>query len=259
MLKSICIEMLLTHVDFYDRFKLAKEAGFNAIEFWGWQGKDLPRIKALTEQYGLAITSFSGDADYSLCDDTHTGKYIAYAEESMKHAQFLNCPVCVIHSNALGEGGVVVNHYASADPAHLYANMLRALMLLKPIAEKYKITLALEALNTHVDHVGNALYNTYDAAHLIRLVNSPCIKVLYDIYHMQIMHGNILQTIDDCADTFGHIHIADVPGRHEPGTGEINYPAVFAKLRASAYKGPVAFELSAATTFDAAAKAMIAL
>jgi hydroxypyruvate isomerase len=114
---------------------------------------------------------------------------------------------------------------------------------LAPIAEETNVTLALEPLNTLVDHTGNFLTSTRAAAELVELVNSPFIKILYDVYHMQIMEGNIINTLKAYIGAIGYIHIADVPGRHEPGTGEINYPNVFKALEELNYGGIIGFEL----------------
>lgn len=250
--KSICIETLGLHVGFYERIRLAREAGFDTIEFWGKDGKDLNRIKALCEENGVSIAAFSGDAAYSLCDDAHTAPYLAYAIECMEAAQKLRVPVLVIHSNALGEGGVVLDHYERFSRERLMMNMLKTLLPLAPEAEARGITLALEPLNTLYDHIGNALFSMPEAVELTRLVGSPRVKVLFDVYHMQIMRGNLINTIRDYAGDIAHIHIADVPGRHEPGTGEINYPAVCAAIRESDYAGAVGFELFARDSFATA-------
>ena len=93
-------------------------------------------------------------------------------------------------------------------------------------------------------HAGNYLNSTKAAAELIELVNSPFIKILYDVYHMQIMEGNITNTLKAYIDAIGYIHVADVPGRHEPGTGEINYPNVIKTLKELNYEGIIGFELA---------------
>jgi hydroxypyruvate isomerase len=111
-------------------------------------------------------------------------------------------------------------------------------------AEKSNVTLVLEALNTIVDHSGNFLASTRQADELIRSVNASRIKILYDIYHMQIMEGNIIYTLNRYIDSIGYIHIADVPGRHEPGTGEINFANVIKTLEKLKYDGIIGFELT---------------
>jgi hydroxypyruvate isomerase len=244
MKKSVCIEMLFSEVPFEDRFGRTKESGFDYIEFWSWKDKDVHRIKELCRANDLKIASFSGDQDFSMIDANQKADYVDFVEESIEIAEFLSCENLVIHSNALGENGVVVNHYPDiADPDKIAA-MLDVLKILAIAADKSNVTLVLEALNTMVDHAGNFLASTRQAAELIRSVDSPHIKILYDIYHMQIMDGNIIDTLNQYIDTIGYIHIADVPGRHEPGTGEINFGNVFKTLEKLKYDGIIGFELA---------------
>ena len=90
-----------------------------------------------------------------------------------------------------------------------------------------------------------------------RLIGSPMLKVLYDVYHMQLNEGSLCDNIRAYSDQFGHIHVADAPGRHEPGTGEIHYEKVFSCLEESGYTGLIGFELIPATTTAQAVKAIM--
>ena len=259
MKKSVCIETVFTEVSFEERFKLARQSGFDYIEFWTWVDKDLGLVKKLCDKYGLRVASFSGDQSYSLINPNVSQEYIAFVLESMEKAKFLNCEYLVVHSDALGEGGVVINNYAAINDSVKYETMVNVLKTLAPVAEKEKITLVLEALNTSVDHAGNFLAFTRDAAEIVRMVDCPFIKVLYDVYHMQIMEGNIIDTLKNNIDVIDYIHIADVPGRHEPGTGEINYLNVLAALRALHYNSIVGFELFPVESSARAVKAIAGL
>jgi hydroxypyruvate isomerase len=244
MKKSVCIEMLFSEVPFEDRFGLTKESGFDYLEFWSWQEKDIQKIKELCRANDLKIASFSGDQDFSMIDADQKADYVAFVEESIEAAKFLSCENLVIHSNALGENGVVINHYPNIAGPNKIAAMLDVLKTLASAAERSNVTLVLEALNTMVDHSGNFLASTRQAAELIESVNSSHIKILYDIYHMQIMEGNLINTLNQYIDTIGYIHIADVPGRHEPGTGEINFANVIKTLEKLKYDGIIGFELT---------------
>jgi hydroxypyruvate isomerase len=236
--------MLFGEVPFEDRFGLTKESGFDYLEFWSWKDKDIQKIKELCRANDLKIASFSGDQDFSMIDANQKADYVAFVLESIEMAKILNCKNLVIHSNALGENGVVINHYPNIADPNKIAAMLDVLKTLAIEAKKSNVTLVLEALNTMVDHSGNFLASTRQAAELIRSVNSSHIKILYDIYHMQIMEGNIIDTLNRYIDTIGYIHVADVPGRHEPGTGEINFGNVIKTLEKLKYKGIIGFELA---------------
>ena len=244
MKKSICIEMLFTEAPFEDRFRLTRDSGFDYIEFWSWKDKDVAKIKELCESNNLKIASFSGDQEFSMVDENQRKDYIAFVEKSIETAKFLNCHNLVIHSNALGENGEVINHYSDLSHSKKITVMSEVLKTLAPRAEEAEVTLVLEALNTPVDHAGNFLASTREAAELVRFVNSSRIKILYDVYHMQIMEGNIISTLKEYIDAIGYIHIADVPGRHEPGTGEINFTNVMKALEALKYDGIIGFELT---------------
>ena len=101
---------------------------------------------------------------------------------------------------------------------------------------------AVETLNTKVDHAGYPLSQIEDTVRLVEAVDSPRIRILFDIYHAQVEEGNVIQGLRDHFELIGHIHVADVPGRHEPGTGEINYPKVASALKELGYEGVVGLE-----------------
>ncbi|HEY3127835.1 MAG TPA: TIM barrel protein [Acidobacteriota bacterium] len=111
-----------------------------------------------------------------------------------------------------------------------------------PLLEKNGITAVVEILNTYVNHPGYFLYYVRDGAEMIDRVASPNVKLLFDIYHVQIMEGNLIQNIRNNIKRIAHFHIGDVPGRHQPGTGEINYRNVFKAIYDLGYQGFAALE-----------------
>ena len=241
--KCACIDTLYTELDWLDRFQAAKNDGFEAVEFWDWRIRDLDATREAAEKAGIAISGFNGDADYSLVDPTHKQKYLDYLKESIAAAKKVGAASVTIHSNALGDGGIVVNHYDNLSHTVKLCSMYDTLLACAELAEKEEINLNLEALNITTDHVGNFLATTQMGAEIVRLIGSPRLKLLYDVYHMQINEGCICDTISNYGDTFGHIHVADAPGRHEPGTGEINYKKVIRHLEECGYTGRVGYEL----------------
>ena len=252
MLSSICIETIFREVPLEQRFESVRKAGFDYVEFWSWDDKDIGAIKKLLRKYDLKVASFSGDKEYSPIDSTHEEKYLEFAEQSAVAANELGCRYLVIHSNALGEGGRVVNHYADTDPYVLYGSMQKCLSKLAVIAEKYNVTYVLEPLNTKYDHEGNFLKHTKDAANIVRTLGSSRIRILYDVYHMQIMEGDIVNTLENYQNEIGYIHFADVPLRSEPGTGEINFTAILSKLSKLRYEGFLGYELFPVSSSDMA-------
>jgi hydroxypyruvate isomerase len=131
-------------------------------------------------------------------------------------------------------------------------NAVEALRAAAPMLEKNGITAIVEILNTYVDHAGYFLYRVRDGAEMIDRVGSPNVKLLFDIYHVQIMEGNLIENIRSNIDRIGHFHIGDVPGRHEPGTGEINYRNVFKAIYdlGDLYHGSSALEYRPQATLE---------
>ncbi|HIV16609.1 MAG TPA: TIM barrel protein [Candidatus Alectryocaccobium stercorigallinarum] len=255
---TACIETIFTELPWEKRFMAAKKAGFDAVEFWSWTDKDLEQVKKLAEEADIVISGFNGDADYSLVDPTHKEKYLEFLKSSLEAAKKVGALSVTIHSNALGEGGVVVNHYDELSSTVKLCSMYDMLKDAAVMAEEAGITCNLEALNITTDHVGNFLQTTQMAAEIIRVLDSPRVRILYDIYHMQLNdEGSIIDTITKYVDTMGHIHIADAPGRHEPGTGEINYKNVIAHLEKVGYTGYVGCELFPKNSSDEAVKAIM--
>ena len=163
-MKCACIETLYTELPFPDRFRAAKEDGFGAVEFWSWTDKDLEAVKASAEAAGVVISGFNGDADFSLIDPAQKADYLAFLRQSVHAAKKIGARSVTIHSNALGEGGVVVNHYDDLSHTVKLCAMFDTLHNCADIAEESGIRMNLEALNITTDHVGNFLTTTQMAA-----------------------------------------------------------------------------------------------
>lgn len=258
-LKSACIEPMYSEIPFLDRFQAAKNDGFEFVEFWSWTDKDLDAVKAAAENAGIGISGFNGDADLSLIDPSQKTAYLDFLKKSVAAAQKVGARSVTIHSNGLGDGGVVINSYGDLSDTVKLCTMFGTLMECAKIAEESGVQMNLEPLNITTDHVGNYLQTTRMAAEMTRLIGSPKLKVLYDAYHMQLNEGSLCDNIRAYGDQFGHIHVADAPGRHEPGTGEIQYAKVISCLEETGYAGLIGFELIPETTTAEAVKAIMKL
>jgi hydroxypyruvate isomerase len=240
-----------------DRFEAAKKDGFELVEFWGWADKDLNAVKERASGAGIKINGFNGDLEYSLIDPAHKKQYLEFLKRSVDAALKIGAKSVTIHSNALDQDGKVVDPYTGLSDTVKKCAMYDTLLECAELATQSGITMNLEPLNIITDHVGNYLIHTMDAVEMTRLIASPKLKILYDVYHMQLNEGNLCGTISACIDQIGHIHVADVPGRHEPGTGEINYSHVFAHLEKEGYTGCIGYELFPKTSNAAAVKAIM--
>ena len=255
--KCACIDTLYTELDWLDRFQAAKNDGFEAVEFWDWRIRDLDATREAAEKAGIAISGFNGDAELSLIDPARKTAYKAFLRRSLDAAVRIGARSVTVHSNGLGEGGRVLCLYDDLSDAVKLCTMFDTLKIAAEWAETCGVQINLEPLNVTTDHVGNFLQHTRMAAEMTRLIGSPMLKVLYDAYHMQLNEGSLCDTIRAYGDQFGHVHVADAPGRHEPGTGEINYRAVFACLEEIGYEGMIGFELIPQTTTAEAVKAIM--
>ena len=257
--KSACIEPMYHELPFLDRFQAAKDDGFAFVEFWSWTDKDLDAVRAAAERAGVGIAGFNGDAELSLIDPSQKAAYLAFLRRSVEAAKKVGARSLTIHSNGLGEGGAVINAYDELSGTVKLCAMFDTLKECAKLAEESGVLMNLEPLNITTDHAGNFLTSTRMAAEITRLIGSPMLKVLYDAYHMQLNEGSICDHIRAYGDQFGHIHVADAPGRHEPGTGEINYAQVFRCLEETGYAGLAGFELIPKTTTAEAVKAIMRL
>lgn len=255
--KSACIESMYQELPFRERFRAAKEDGFTYVEFWSWTDKDLRAVLQAAENAGVGIAGFNADAELSLIDPAQKNDYLDFLRRSVTAAREVGARSVTLHSNGLGTGGAVLSSYPELSDTVKLCTMFDTLRACAELAEKSGIRMNLEPLNITTDHQGNFLTTTRMAAEMTRLIGSPMLKVLYDVYHMQLNEGSLCDNIRAYGDQFGHIHVADVPGRHEPGTGEINYHQIFSCLEEIGYTGLVGFELIPAATTAQAVKAIM--
>lgn len=239
---SGCIEMLFRDLPFLDRFAAAAKAGLTAVEFWGWAGKDLPAIAAAAKDNGLDIAGCCiGTADekrqaqwkeFGLLDERNVPLFVDMVRESLEATRMLNCKTYI----------VTVGQALATPREEQHAAIVSGFRAAARVAQDAGITLVLEPLNILVNHKGYYLDRSGEGFEILREVDSPNVKLLYDVYHQQITEGNLIPTIRESVDLIGHIHVADHPGRNEPGTGEINYRNVFAAIGQSGYQRYVGLE-----------------
>lgn len=240
---SVCIDMMFSDYDFYDRFKMAKKSGADAVEFWRWSIKDLEKVSEELENNGLSFAIFNMDSeDETLSAELLRGILNQGRKEDVKKALIESIPVY----KRLGAAGMIVLIGETLDIPYdeQIENIKECLRYVAPIAEKEGITLLLEPLNDF-DRKNYFLPRAAEVFEIIREIGSPNIKLLFDIYHEQLMRGNLINSINENIDSIGHFHVADAPGRHEPGTGEINYPNVLKAIENTAYDRYVGLEYRA--------------
>jgi len=231
---TVCLELFFTDVPLAERISHIKEAGFDAGEFWGWRDKDLEAVARSASRHQVAITSMTAMSIHpGLNDATKHEEFVVAVRESAEAARRVNCPNLIVLA-----GNVLPRMPRSRQ----LANIVTGLKKLAPVAEKAGVTLVLELLNSRYDHPNYFLDNSEEMGLIIRAVNHPNVKALYDIYHAGIMEGNIIENIRANADTIGHFHAAGIPGRNEPRSGEQNYPAICRAIDETGFAGYIGLE-----------------
>lgn len=231
---AINIEMWFRGMPYEQRIHKVHELGYKWVEFWPWRGKDLEAIKKACNDTGVRIAQFTGWGFVPGMNNPATRKaFLKEIEEACKVADELDVPMMTV---------VAGNDQPGMSQEQMHQNVIDALKEAAPIAEKYGVMLILEPMNIRVDHKGHCLYGSPDAVRICREVDSPMVKINWDLYHMQISEGDLCGRLRDGFDQVGYIQLADHPGRNEPGTGEINYTRVFQELKKLGYDKPVGCE-----------------
>jgi hydroxypyruvate isomerase len=234
---SLCIDLLYLEITpqgpiFADTDKivkgmyLAKDTGFHAVEFWDWADKDMNLIIATKEELELKISSICAKDRGTLADASTHQNSMEGLEQTISVAKRLGCnKIIVTAQNVPGIGR-----------EEGYRNIVEGLKKLVAIAEQEEITLILEPI------FGSFFVNSAEPFAILDEVGSPNLKLLYDLYHFQLMEGNLINTIKKNLDKIGHIHIASTPDRTEITNGELNYKYLLKEIKDCGYKDYVALE-----------------
>ncbi len=236
--------MMFSYLDFYDRFSAVKNSGMGAVEFWKWSNKDIDRVEKLLYELDLSLSVMNIDVkDEKLSYDLSRGilnagrsdEFCLAIKESAPVVKRLKNPALIVLIGETIEG---------MDYARQEENIYKCLKEGAKVAEDEGIRLVVEPLNAY-DRKNYFMPESDRLSKILKAVASPNVKMLFDIYHQQKTEGNVTERIEEYADLIGHFHVADNPGRHEPGTGEINYKNVLSKIASLPYDGFVGLEYRA--------------
>ena len=241
---GVCIESVFTDLPYDKRIKEVKKLGFEAVEFWfpdhNFNGKELTKdaskvdaiAKALKDEelklILLVVNSVDGIIGGSLVDPADRNKWMERLRRSISLAHKLGCDKLITPSG---------NKISGVSEWIQFKAIVDTLTQAVKIAEKENITLLLEPLNTIVDHPGQFLDSTTKAVGIIKEIASSNLKIVFDIYHMQIMEGNIIDTVKKNIDMIAHFHMAGVPGRAELWGGELDYLSIISNIEQLGYNG----------------------
>ena len=243
---AACAEMIHTDLPFVERVERIAARGLQ-VEMWSWTAKDIDALAAT----GATFSSMTGYVTGSLTDDDGIAELLDSARASLDVAERLDCPRLNVHGTGLDANGLPVR------PVEVVTGSMwmRAADTLRRLAELGRAAgrvFTLENLNLAVDHPGTPFARAADTRALVAQIDSHHLKMNLDLYHAQIGEGNLIELCRQCLPYIGEIQVADVPGRWQPSTGEINYPAIARALTGMGYRGVIAMEAFASGDSDAA-------
>lgn len=255
MVPVICLDPLYPGVPTEEKISRVAAAGFAHVEFWGWRDKNIPAIQRACRENGVRVANFSGHRTGSpVAQTTHPTLY-ADVSDAVTTARALNCQALMLLTNALNSDGSVADRFDEISDDLKFKNTVTALAQLDR-SIPVDVTLLLEPLNTLLDHPGYYLNDMDTASRIVREVASPRLKILCDLYHFGVMGADLNRIVTKHLTLIGHFHIADVPGRHEPGTGSVDWAAVLRLIKSLGYTGGVGFEFFPKGDADVALRAI---
>ena len=218
---------------FADRFALAAKAGFTFVEFWPVRrdGMDARKARALLDANGLTLTQYAPAAP-NFSDPANHDALVVMIREAIADSAILGCKQITLVGHHVVDG---------MSREAMVAGYTAGLMRIAPLLEQAGLMALVEPFNT-VNHQGHLLNGSRPATAMLRAVHSPMIKLQWDFYHMQLEDGDLIDKFTAGIDQVGYVQLGDVPGRHQPGTGEVNHVNLLKAIRAAGYKGPMGLE-----------------
>ncbi len=232
---SPCIEWQFAdeHPTLPDRIRAVHAAGLGHAEFHLWRDKDVDGIAKALAETGVQLTGICVDPRRSLVDPDQHGEVLEAVRESLAAAKKLGSPPMVIASGFTLDG--------VSDAAHFDA-AVTVLRQAAALADAAGVMLVLEPLNDRIDHPGMYLVSTALGLDIVEAVASPNLRLLYDLYHSNVMGEDMESVLAGRIHLVHHIQIADMPGRGEPGTGTIDWLGLVGILRRLGYQGDLGLE-----------------
>ena len=205
--------------------------GFDAAETYKWQTLDFDKVKAACEEANVELLSMC-TSFFNMTDPAFKGDWLSGLKESCEAAKKLNVKRLITQ----------VGPDTGAERKFQHESIVNTLKEAVPILEDSGVTVMIEPLNTYVNHPGYYLWSSVEGFEIVREVNSPFVKVVYDIYHQQVMEGNIIPNITKNLDCIAHLHAAGHPGRNELQFGENDYRVIFDRVDKAGYTGACGLE-----------------
>jgi hydroxypyruvate isomerase len=224
------------------RLEVAAQAGCKSVELVGehvnWTGPQAAEFKQTARSLGLGIDTIIGVPNWktrpvSMVEPAHREGFLNDVRQAIGWAQKLEVPQIILMSGDEIPGRPREQQFASA---------LEGAKRAGDLAAQAKVTLIIEPLNAKVNHKDYFLATCVEGLELVRRTDNPHVRLLFDLYHEQVQIGNVIRTLQAALPYVAVFHVADNPGRNDPGTGEMNYPNIYKAIRATGYSGYITME-----------------
>ena len=241
---SLCIGAYAGKDEIYHLEKI-KEHGFQGLEYYAWwELNDLNRVAKEQERIGVGISA-TCTRFISLVDDSYREAYLTGVRDTIEACRRLGV------RSIISQTGNVIDDV----PREIQRQtMVETLKRCAPLLEEAGMVLDVEPLNGLVDHQGHFLQRSDESVGVIDQVDSPNVKLVFDVYHQQITEGNVIRNATGYIDRINHYHIADNPGRKQPGTGELNYLNILRAIKGAGFDGFIGLECGYTIETDEALK-----
>lgn len=227
---------------FEEKLEAAARAGIQSVELVGeytvWPDTEIARVKKLLRSFVLGADTLIATPDWnkrsvSMVDAAQRENFLNDVRSAIVYAQKLEIPQIILMSG---------NAIPGRTHQEQYASLLEGVKRAGDLAAGADLTMIVEPLNSLVNHKGFFLTTCVEGLKLVREAANPHVRLLFDIYHEQVQAGNIIHTLTEAAGHVAVFHVADNPGRHDPGTGEIDYSNVYKAIQKTGYSGYVTME-----------------
>lgn len=237
---SVMLWTVYNDLPFEQRIAKIADAGYSNVELVGeyakWTAADFSRANAARKQFGLRFDATAG-LHNGICDPAVRDAFLAELKQALSPMETLDCPAMIVLT-----GNVVPGLSREAQHASCIEGLKRGASLVEGRQiDGQPVRLLLECIDPE-ENPHYFLQSAAEGIEIVRAVNHPQVQFLYDLFHEQIAEGNLIEKLEKHVDVIGLVHIADVPGRHEPGSGEINFANIYRKLAELKYRHIVAME-----------------
>ena len=231
MRPSVVLPCFFANLPFEKAVEQIALLGYDACEIWSWKNLAFASCKEALIKNGVELLSIC-TSDFRMNEPMYSDAWLTGLIESAEAAKALGA------KKLITQVGQDTGKERACQKDSIVANLKKA----APILEDNAITLMIEPLNTLFDHKGYFLWSSQEAFDIVKEVNSPCVKVVFDIYHQQVMEGNILNNILNNLDLIAHLHAAGHPGRTDLQLGENDYCVIFERIDKAGYQGACGLE-----------------